>query len=287
MSLKILYRGHLTDCNYSCEYCPFEKEKNSREMQALDRNDLARFVAWVEANSSATMPMEIFITPYGEALVRQWYQEAMITLSHLPHVRKVAAQTNLAWNTRWLARCDAKTTALWTTYHPDFVSEDKFIDKCRSLDAMDIRYSVGVVGLREHFPKIASLRQRLSKDIYLWVNAYKREENYYTDADIAFLEGIDYLFRQNLPWYESMGKACKAGDEVVSIEGNGDMFRCHFIKTKKGNIFADPLASLLKKEPCSKATCHCHIGYIHLDQLKADEVYGDGLLERIPVRYNR
>lgn len=287
MSLKILYRGHLTDCNYSCEYCPFAKEKNSREMQALDRNDLARFVAWVEANSSAAMPMEIFITPYGEALVRQWYQEAMITLSHLPHVRKVAAQTNLAWNTRWLARCDAKTTALWTTYHPDFVSEDKFIDKCKSLDAMDIRYSVGVVGLREHFAKIASLRQRLSKDIYLWVNAYKREEAYYTDADIAFLEEIDYLFRQNLPWYDSMGKACKAGDEVVSIEGNGDMFRCHFIKTKKGNIFADPLASLLKKELCSKATCHCHIGYIHLDQLKADEIYGDGLLERIPVRYSR
>ncbi|MES2934919.1 MAG: STM4011 family radical SAM protein [Pseudomonadota bacterium] len=285
MSLKVIYRGHLTDCNYSCEYCPFAKEKNSREMQALDRNDLARFVAWVEANSSAAMPMEIFITPYGEALVRKWYQEAMIALSHLPHVKKVAAQTNLAWNTQWLSRCNTETTALWTTYHPDFVTEDKFVDKCNSLAAMHIRHSVGVVGLREHFPKIAALRQRLPEDIYMWVNAYKRTENYYSEAEIAFLEDIDYLFRQNLPWYESMGKACKAGDEVVSVEGSGDLFRCHFIKTRKGNIFTDPLSSLLKKELCSKATCHCHIGYIHLDHLNADAVYGKGLLERIPIRY--
>ncbi len=282
MGLKIIYRGHLTDCNYSCEYCPFAKEKNSREMQTLDSNDLTRFVEWVEQNSSATQPMEIFITPYGEALVRKWYQEAVIALSHLPFVTKVAAQTNLAWNTRWLARCNSQTTALWTTYHPDFVIEDKFIEKCGELGAMHIRHSVGVVGLHQHFDKIAALRRRLPKEIYMWVNAYKREANYYSAAQIAFLEEIDYLFQQNLPWYESMGKACKAGSEVVAVEGNGDLYRCHFIKTKKGNIFTDPLMSLLKKEACSKATCHCHIGYIHLEHLKSDEIYGDGLLERIP-----
>ncbi|MCH8621213.1 STM4011 family radical SAM protein [Undibacterium sp. TS12] len=285
MSLKVIYRGHLTDCNYSCEYCPFAKEKNSREMQALDRKDLDRFVAWVEQNSSAARPMEIFITPYGEALVRKWYQEAMIRLSHLPHVSKVAAQTNLAWNTQWLSRCNVQTTALWTTYHPDFVSEDKFAGKCEELRAMQIRHSVGVVGLQQHFAKIASLRQRLPDSTYMWVNAYKREANYYTDQDISFLEGIDHLFRLNLPWYESMGKPCKAGDEIVSIEGNGDLFRCHFIKTRKGNIFTDPLDSMLKKEVCTKATCHCHIGYIHLDHMKSEQVYGSGLLERIPVKY--
>ena len=283
MSLTIIYRGHLTDCNYSCEYCPFAKEKNSKAMQALDRNDLARFVAWVAQNSSAAQPMEIFITPYGEALVRKWYQEAVIALSHLPFVTKVAVQTNLAWNTRWLARCNQQTTALWTTYHPDFVSEDKFIDKCNQLAALNIRHSVGVVGLHQHFDQIAALRQRLPKEVYLWINAYKREANYYSEAQIAFLEGIDYLFRQNLPWYESMGKACRAGHEVIAVEGNGDVFRFHFIKIKKGNIFTDPLAAMLKKQPCSKATCHCHIGYIHLEHLKADAVYGNGLLERIPL----
>ena len=285
MSLKVIYRGHLTDCNYSCEYCPFSKEMNNEEMQTLDKNDLARFVEWVEKNSSAEMPMEIFFTPYGEALVRKWYQEAIISLSHMPFVIKVAAQTNLAWNQKWLSRCNTKTTALWITYHPDFISEDKFVEKCNAIKALNIRHSVGVVGLRQHFPMIASLRQRLPQETYLWVNAYKREANYYTDTEIDFLEDIDFLFKQNLPWYDSLGKPCKAGDEVVSVEGNGNLFRCHFIKIKKGNIFEDPLVNLLKKEPCSKASCHCHIGYIYLNHLKSDEVYGNGLLERIPIQY--
>ena len=285
MSLKVIYRGHLTDCNYSCEYCPFAKEKNSRELQALDKKDLDRFVDWVEQNSSTAQPMEVFITPYGEALVRKWYQEAVIRLSHLPHVSKVAAQTNLAWNTQWLSRCNTRTIALWTTYHPDFVTEEKFVGKCQELAVLQIRHSVGVVGLKQHFPQIVSLRQRLPQDVYMWINAYKREVDYYTEEEVAFLEDIDYLFRLNLPWYESMGKDCKAGDEVVAIEGNGDLFRCHFIKTRKGNIFTDPLASMLKKETCTKATCHCHIGYIHLESMKSHEVYGSGLLERIPVRF--
>lgn len=214
MSLKIIYRGHLTDCNYSCEYCPFAKEKNSKEEQALDKHDLDRFVAWVEQNSRADYPIEVFITPYGEALVRKWYQEAVVRLSHLSHVTKVAAQTNLAWNTQWLARCNPETTALWTTYHPDFVTEDKFVGKCNELTTMHIRHSVGVVGLKQHFPRIASLRQRLPQSTYMWVNAYKREKNYYSDEEISFLENIDYLFRLNLPWYETMGKPCKAGGEV-------------------------------------------------------------------------
>ena len=30
------------------------------------------------------------------------------------------------------------------------------------------------------------------------------------------------------------------------------------------------------------ATCGCHIGYIHLDELGLYEVFGEGLMERIP-----
>lgn len=285
MSLKIIYRGHLTDCNYSCEYCPFAKEKNNREEQALDQYDLNRFVEWVAQNSNASQTMEILITPYGEALVRKWYREAVIRLSHLPFVKKIAVQTNLAFNTEWLSRCNPSTTALWTTYHPDFTTEDKFFEKTQELSALQIHHSVGVVGLKQHFDQIAALRKRLPKNVYMWVNAYKRETNYYSDEEIHFLENIDPLFRDNLPWYESFGKDCKAGSEVVSIEGNGDLFRCHFIKTRKGNIFQEPLIKLLEKEPCSKATCHCHIGYIHLDSLQSVKVYGSGLLERIPVGF--
>ena len=43
-----------------------------------------------------------------------------------------------------------------------------------------MRFSVGVVGLKEHFGEIEALRRELPPDVYLWVNAYKREPDYYT-----------------------------------------------------------------------------------------------------------
>lgn len=282
MSLKILYRGHLSDCNYTCEYCPFSMARNSKEMRDLDKNDLERFVAWVEKNSSAERPFEILITPYGEALIRKWYQEAVIHLSHLPHVNKIAVQTNLSCSAQWLKRCNKQSTALWATYHPEQVTEDKFVEKCATLTRMGIRYSVGVVGTQEHFERITAIRKRLPENVYLWVNAYKRMPDYYSSNDIDFLTAIDSLFQDNLPDYPSLGRSCRTGKDVISIEGNGEVYRCHFIKTRRGNIFEDSLDSMLREEHCSKAICHCHIGYIHLDHLRLYETYADGLLERIP-----
>lgn len=35
---------------------------------------------------------------------------------------------------------------------------------------------------------------------------------------------------------------------------------------------------------CTNQTCHCHIGYVHLEYLELDKVFGSGILERIPAR---
>src|SRR5690606_11933806 len=40
-----------------------------------------------------------------------------VSLSHLPHVARVVIQTNLAVRVDWLADADARTAALWATYH--------------------------------------------------------------------------------------------------------------------------------------------------------------------------
>jgi MoaA/NifB/PqqE/SkfB family radical SAM enzyme len=287
MSLNLFYRGHVSDCNYSCHYCPFALTRNSAEQRQLDQRDLARFVDWVEHNSSADRPMSILITPYGEALIHPWYRDAVIRLSHLPFVNKIAIQTNLSCHLDWLQACNKPTTALWATYHPEQVRQDKFVNKCATLNRMGIHYSVGVVGMQQHFEQIASLRQRLPKTQYLWINAYKRQADYYSSSDIEFLQAIDPLFKDNLPDYPSLGRSCQAGQGAVLIEGNGDLYRCHFIKTKRGNIFEQPLDSMLRAEACSKTSCHCYIGYIHLDELQLAQKYGERLLERIPIAWHQ
>ena len=38
-------------------------------------------------------------------------------------------------------------------------------------------------------------------------------------------------------------------------------------------------------QPCPNETCGCHIGYVHMNDLPLYEVFGDGVLQRIPQRW--
>jgi len=282
MSLTVLYRGDLSSCNYACDYCPFAKKQNTREQLAKDKADLERFIDWVKKQKK---DISILFTPWGEALIRGYYREAIITLSHLPQVKKVAIQTNFTCSTAWLKQVDKDKTAFWITYHPTEIALDNFIDKCKKIAQHGIAFSVGIVGTKENFTAIKACREALNKaclqECYLWINAYKREKNYYTDSDIAFLTEIDPHFAINNQSYPTLGKSCRAGSSAVSIDGAGNIQRCHFIKNIVGNIYDNDIDELLKPSPCSNEHCRCYIGYIHLPELALEHVYGDRLLERI------
>lgn len=63
------------------------------------------------------------------------------------------------------------------------------------------------------------------------------------------------------------------------------MYRCHFIKEPIGNIYDYNWEATLFDRPCTNQTCHCHIGYVHLEYLKMNQVFGSGILERIPDKW--
>ena len=108
----------------------------------------------------------------SEEHVRRWYQDALVALTRMPHVVKAAIQTNLSCKLDWVEDCDKARLALWCTFHPGETTRDRFLAKCRALYARGVRFSVGVVGLKEHFAEIAAVRKELPADVYLWVNAY-------------------------------------------------------------------------------------------------------------------
>ncbi len=276
--VTLYYRGPLSSCNYTCDYCPFAKEWEEPEVLAADKAGLARFVAWAEAYDGP--PLSILFTPWGEALVRSWYREAMRTLSHLPVVERVACQTNLSMRLDWLQDVDRDALALWTTWHPSQCSMERFVAKCRQLDAMGVRYSVGVVGLTEHLDAIEALRAALDPGVQVWVNAYKRVPDYYSDDDRARITAIDPRFPDNRV-YPSEGRHCWAGESHFTVDGEGLVRRCHFIPTPLGNLYEDGLAEVSQRRPCTNSICRCHIGYIHLSDLGLYDVYGAGLMERI------
>jgi MoaA/NifB/PqqE/SkfB family radical SAM enzyme len=279
--LSILYRGPLASCNYACSYCPFAKRKDSRAALTQDQAQLEQFVAWVAERDS---PVSILFTPWGEALIRRYYRTAMTRLSHMPQVRRVAAQTNLSFPLGWLGAGNRERLALWCTYHPGEVARDTFLSRCRELSNRGVRYSVGIVGLREHFEEIEAMRAALDPQVYLWINAYKRQDGYYTRSDIDRLVAIDPLFELNNRVWDSRGRRCRAGLTAITVDGDGTARRCHFIKQPIGNIYAPDFKDRLKPRLCSGDVCRCHIGYVHMDDLDLYSLFGRGVLERMPER---
>lgn len=281
MKLSILYRGPLSSCNYACRYCPFAKHRESREEHEGDRRALERFVDWVEGRGQDRI--SVLFTPWGEALIRRRYQGALVRLTNMANVDKAAIQTNLSCRLEWVEECDKGHLALWATYHPTQTTRARFLGKCRELDERGVRYSVGAVGLKEQTEEIEALRRELPPHVYLWVNAYKRRTDYYQAEDIRRLEAVDPLFPINNTDHPSRGRACRAGESVISVDGDGVIRRCHFIKKPIGNIYEAGWQEALRPRLCSNATCGCHIGYVHMQELKLYETFGDGVLERVPA----
>ncbi|MFC8420254.1 STM4011 family radical SAM protein [Streptomyces sp. NPDC057236] len=279
MDLTLLYRGPLASCDYDCPYCPFAKRRDSREQLRADRARLERFADWADAQT--TDRLSLLFTPWGEGLVRSWYRSTLTRLSHRPHIRRVAIQTNLSCRTDWLADADLDTLALWCTYHPGQTPYDRFLAKCRELDRLGVRFSVGVVGLPEHLDAARRLRADLPEKVYLWVNA--AEGRTYDDTEAGVWTALDPLFPYSRRPHASAGLPCRTGESVISVDGEGTVRRCHFVRAELGNLYDGSYREALRPRPCPLTTCDCHIGYVHLETLPLYDVFAGGVLERIPA----
>ncbi len=276
--LGILWRGPLDSCNYDCAYCPFARRRVSRRVLDADRAALTRFVDWV--CDAEAWRLEILFTPYGEALVWPWYRDALARISHLPHVRRVAIQTNGSAPMDFTGRANLDTLALWISWHPSEIPLERFAARIQALHADGVRLSVGAVALPTNADAVEALRAALPAGVPMWINAQKPGIRYDADA-IARWSRLDPAFPLDARPHHTKGRACATGDEVVSIDGDGDIRRCHFVEERLGNLYTDDLAALLTPRACPRARCDCWIGYSHLPELGLRQLYEADLLPRI------
>ena len=280
--LSILWRGPLSSCNYDCPYCPFGKNPLDRAEIARDAAAMARFLDWVEGQER---PIAVFFTPWGEGLVHAHFREGLARLSRMAHVRRAAIQTNLSAKLDFLEDADADTIGLWSTYHPGEVSLARFVAQVERALALGARVSAGVVATLEHIDAIEALRAAVPESVYVWVNAVSGVS--YTTAQVARIEAVDPLFRVNLNRpYPSLGRACRAGETVIAVDGEGNARRCHFLPEPIGNLYAPGFEAALKPRPCTRVECRCHIGYVHMPELGLYETFAGGVLERIPRAFD-
>lgn len=113
------------------------------------------------------------------------------------------------------------------------------------------------------------------------------EGRVYDDAEAAAWSELDPLFHLSRHPHRSAGRACRTGETVISVDGDGSVRRCHFVREPLGNLYDGSFRVSLRPRPCPNAICDCHIGYVHLEPLGLYDVFEGGILERIPHAFPR
>jgi hypothetical protein len=280
MTLTLLYRGPLSSCNYGCTYCPFAKKKESRAEVLRDKEALARFAAWV--TGAGQRPLSVLFTPWGEGLTRKHYRDTLAQLTHLDHVASIGIQTNLSGPLDFIRESKAERLRLWCTYHPEWTTQSRFLERVKTLRTQGVSLSVGIVGFRRFIPEIEAMRALLPSDVYLWVNVPKRAHEALDEAELERLRAVDPYVDWNADAHLSRGERCGAGEVALSVDGEGNVRRCHFLEERLGNLYQDALDAMLKPRTCPARACGCHIGYVHLEKLELHSLFGEEVLFRTP-----
>ena len=240
MKRQWYYRGSLQSCNYSCSYCPFSKRKGSVKEKEKDKKALFQFVEAVQQRTEVEGAVQI--VPYGEALIHEYYWEALARLSQNPRIDAVGAQSNFSFLVEKMlsvycnkgGRIDK--LRLWGTFHPEMTSVGRFTEQCMRLLDAKVKFCVGVVGVPENLSVIKALREGLPQNVYVWINKMDGLRRPYTKEEIeAFLE-IDDYFAMELAHYKADVSLC---GENRFVEADGTMRRCNICRQTVGNFYEE------------------------------------------------
>lgn len=286
---RIYYRGKLNSCNYACSYCPFGKKSHSTSVSSsisLDEQAWHRFITAIEQWEGE--PLQLFIIPYGEALIHRYYREGIMRLAALPQVVGISCQTNLSFPAyQWL---DELQTApmlmskikLWASFHPEMTSVCKFVRQIHILHQAGMQVCAGAVGNPLSKAILCELRNKLSPDIYLFINAMQGLKTPLSREDIQFFNQLDNLFEYDLRNAPAQWDTCSGGRSSCFIDWKGDIYACPRSQVKIGNFYQSKELTL--SLPCRRKVCDCYIAFSNLRNHPLQKIMGEGALWRIPEK---
>ena len=280
---RIYYRGKLNSCNYTCSYCPFGK-KSHLTATTQDEQAWNRFITAIEQWQGG--PLQLFIIPYGEALIHRYYRKGIIHLAALPQVAGISCQTNLSFSAdEWLDEFSATPTLIskikiWASFHPEMTSVESFVRRLHTLYNAGIQVCAGAVGNPMAKSVLSDLRNALLPDIYLFINAMQGLKSPLSIEDIRFFTQLDNLFEYDLKNASAQWTICSGGRSSCFIDWKGDIFGCPRSQVKIGNFYQNQmLAPLL---PCRRKVCDCYIAFSNLTNHPLHRIMGAGAFWRIP-----
>lgn len=306
---QLYYRGYLTACNYACNYCPFAKKNCTEQDLMKDQKGLERFFCYVKEKSFDGQ-ITLLITPYGEAMIHEYYMDALIAFAQLQRVKSISIQTNLSFDIdRFIGKVqksgvEKSKIKFWATFHPTMVSVAAFADNVRML-AAHFELCVGMVAIRRELEAIGALRELLPEHIYFWINAQAGYKTRYSKNEIETLKKIDPCFENEFPinrkskslplLEEDIGteeknstnvlSSCNAGRSSFLVEVNGAVRACHENRTVLFNIYSKEDKQCRSEFSCQQKNCDCYLAYSNLHEVKMKHFFGDQLAIRIPERH--
>lgn len=298
----LYYRGYISSCNYTCDYCPFAKKKYSHIEIQKDKQSLQNFFDFIQ-KTIFNSTISIFFTPYGEGMIHEYYMDYLVKFAQLEKIKYVSIQTNLSFDHKFLlSKLQEKEISLdkiklWASFHSTMVSVEEFGKKANYLHKyLDI--SVGIVAIPGAIDKILELKQKLDPKIYLWINGLARQKGKYSSEDIRALKHIDPLFEYELNNIRlkstntnkilspstKLYDECSASRSRFFIEANGDVMPCHVNRKILYNIYHGEEQSFNHKFTCTRKLCDCYLAYSNLEKTKLENFFGELLPVRIPFR---
>ena len=280
---RIYYRGKLNSCNYTCSYCPFGK-KSHLTATTQDEQAWNRFITAIEQWKGG--PLQLFIIPYGEALIHRYYRKGIIHLAALPQVAGISCQTNLSFSAdEWLDEFSATPTLIskikiWASFHPEMTSVESFVRRLHTLYNAGIQVCAGAVGNPMAKSVLGDLRNALLPDIYLFINAMQGLKSPLSVEDIRFFTQLDNLFEYDLKNASAQWTICSGGRSSCFIDWKGDIFACPRSQVKIGNLYQNQILDLLL--PCRRKVCDCYIAFSNLTNHPLHRIMGAGAFWRIP-----
>lgn len=280
---RIYYRGKLNSCNYTCSYCPFGK-KSHLTATTQDEQAWNRFITAIEQWKGG--PLQLFIIPYGEALIHRYYRKGIIHLAALPQVAGISCQTNLSFSAdEWLDEFPATPALIskikiWASFHPEMTSVESFVRRLHTLYNAGIQVCAGAVGNPMAKSVLSDLRNALLPDIYLFINAMQGLKSPLSVEDIRFFTQLDNLFEYDLKNASAQWTICSGGRSSCFIDWKGDIFACPRSQVKIGNLYHNQMLDPLL--PCRRKVCDCYIAFSNLTNHPLHRIMGAGAFWRIP-----
>ena len=224
--------------------------------------------------------LQLLSFPTGEALIHRYYREGIIQLAALPQVTGISCQTNLSFPAgEWL---DELRTApelinkikIWASFHPEMTSVERFVHQLHTLHNAGIQVCAGAVGNPLAKNILADLRNTLSPDIYLFINAMQGLKSPLSNEDIRFFTQLDNLFEYDLRNAPAQWENCSGGRSACFIDWKGDIFACPRSKVKIGNLYRSQ--KLDTSLSCQRKVCDCYIAFSNLTNHPLHSIMGKG-----------